>query len=245
MNSFKEIKNIKIKGNLYDDGNHKFYDRSEIITSKLGDKIIIGSESIVQNSFLKSNISINRRNFIHRANIGSFTYTGINTFIRSCEIGSFCSISWNVSIGGGEHPKDRITNCTTSRFHMLDSGHWNKSSNIALEKTYIKQKPCTVGNDVLISSNAVILRDVKIGNGAVIGAGAVVTKDVEPYAIVAGVPAKKIKMRFDDKTIEALEELQWWNWPVEIIRENLDLIYSTKVNEQVLEQLREIKSKIR
>ena len=85
-----------------------------------------------------------------------------------------------------------------------------------------------------------LLRDVRIGNGAVIGAGAVVTKDVEPYSIVAGVPAKIIKKRFDDKTIEALEQIQWWAWPVAVIRNNLDLIYSTKVDDSVIKKLFEI-----
>ena len=223
----------------------KFYDRSEIKKSELGNKIVVGNDTVVQSSVLEGNISINRRNFINRSNIGKYTYTGLNTSIRSSQVGRFCSISWNVSIGGGDHPNDRVTNCTISRFHMLDSREWGNLSNKALATTYRNQKKCTIGNDVLISSNAVILRDVVVGNGAVIGAGAVVTKDVEPYSVVAGVPAKKIKMRFDDKTIAALEEIQWWNWPTETIRENLDLIYSSKVNEEVIAQLKEISNSLK
>jgi acyl-[acyl carrier protein]--UDP-N-acetylglucosamine O-acyltransferase len=85
---------------------------------------------------------------------------------------------------------------------------------------------------------------LKIGNGAIIGAGSVVTKDVEPYSIVVGVPAKPIKKRFDDKIIEAFEKIQWWNWPLDIIRENLELIYSTKVDENVINRMLEISNKI-
>jgi acyl-[acyl carrier protein]--UDP-N-acetylglucosamine O-acyltransferase len=84
-----------------------------------------------------------------------------------------------------------------------------------------------VGHDVWIGANAVILSGVNIGNGAVVAAGAVVNKDVPPYAVVGGVPAKLIKMRFEPEQIAALEKIQWWNWPLEKIRANLDLFYAS------------------
>jgi len=52
-------------------------------------------------------------------------------------------------------------------------------------------------------------------------------------------------MRFEDKTIEALEKIKWWNWPTNIIRENLELIYSTKVDEYVIEKLYEIANNLK
>ena len=72
-----------------------------------------------------------------------------------------------------------------------------------------------VGNDVWIGYEAVILQGVTIGDGAIIGARAVVTRDVEPYTIVGGVPAKAIKRRFPQETIEALRTIRWWDWPPE------------------------------
>ena len=222
----------------------KIYDRGELKKSTIGDYVTIGNDSVVDNCFLEGNNSINRRNFILRSEIGKFTYTGIGTSIRTAKVGRFCSISWNVSIGGGNHPMDKVTTHVLSRFHHLDAGFWDKDQ-IKDDIKRVSSATCIIGNDVLITSNVQILRDVKIGNGAIIGAGAVVTKNVEPYSIVAGVPAKKIKMRFDNITIKALEEIQWWNWPVEVIRENLDLIYSTKVDNSVIEKLKEIASKIK
>ena len=89
----------------------------------------------------------------------------------------------------------------------------------------------TVGSDVWIGYEAVILAGVTIGSGAIIGARALVTRDVPPYAIVGGVPAKLIRKRFDEATIEALLALQWWDWPPERIAANLEAIQSGSLDQ--------------
>lgn len=86
-----------------------------------------------------------------------------------------------------------------------------------------------IGNDVWIGYEAIILAGVTIGDGAIIGARAVVTKDVLPYTVVAGVPAKPIKKRFDDKTISKLLDIQWWNWSDEKIAQNIKAIQSNNI----------------
>jgi len=91
-----------------------------------------------------------------------------------------------------------------------------------------------VGNDVWIGYEAVILSGVHIGDGAIIGARAVVTRDVPPYTIVGGVPAKEIKKRFDEETIQKLQRIEWWNWPVEKIRQFLPQIMNGKVDKLIL-----------
>ena len=90
-----------------------------------------------------------------------------------------------------------------------------------------------IGNDVWIGYEAVILAGVTVGDGAVIGARAVVTKDVPPYTIVGGVPAKQIRKRFDEEIISDLLKLQWWNWPIEKIRQNLEFIKSGNVKKLI------------
>ncbi|MCX2688520.1 CatB-related O-acetyltransferase [Pseudomonas sp. DCB_AW] len=69
-----------------------------------------------------------------------------------------------------------------------------------------------IGHDVWIGRGVTVKRGVTIGNGAIIGAGSVVTKNVEPYSIVAGLPAKTIRMRFSDIIISKLLELEWYNY---------------------------------
>lgn len=83
-----------------------------------------------------------------------------------------------------------------------------------------------IGNDVWIGYEAVILSGVTIGDGAIIGTRAVVTKDVPPYTIVGGVPARQIRKRFSEETIDTLLEIKWWDWPKERIAENIGAIQS-------------------
>lgn len=86
-----------------------------------------------------------------------------------------------------------------------------------------------IGNDVWIGYEAVILAGVTIGDGAVIGARAVVTKDIPPYTIVGGVPAKPIRKRFSQETIDLLLKIKWWNWPEERIRQHITEIQSGRI----------------
>lgn len=88
-----------------------------------------------------------------------------------------------------------------------------------------------VGNDVWIGYEAVVLSGVTIGDGAIIGTRAVVTKDVPPYTIVGGIPAKPIRKRFSDEVVSKLLELQWWNWPENRIKENIDVIQSGRIKD--------------
>ena len=83
-----------------------------------------------------------------------------------------------------------------------------------------------IGNDVWIGYEALIMAGVHIGNGAIIAARAVVTKDVPPYTIVGGVPAKPIRKRFTDDTIQKMEALKWWDWSYEKIKQCLPYLTS-------------------
>jgi len=127
--------------------------------------------------------------------IGSYTYIGANTNITRTNIGRYCSIANNVSIGQGEHSLDRVS--TSARFY---DAAWET----------LTAGESEIGSDVWIGVDAVILRGVRIGIGAVVAANAVVTKDVPAFAIVAGVPARHIRYRFDDEKCKTILESRWW-----------------------------------
>lgn len=90
-------------------------------------------------------------------------------------------------------------------------------------------KAVSIGSDVWIGANVIILPGVSIGDGAVLAAGAVVNKDVQPYSVVGGVPAVEIKKRFSDEMIEKLMRIKWWEWPTETLENNIKYFYSPKV----------------
>ena len=88
-------------------------------------------------------------------------------------------------------------------------------------KSWDNKGDIIIGNDVWIGYEAVILSGVTIGDGAIIGTRALDTKDVPPYTIVGGMPAKIIRKRFEEETINLLLEKKWWNWSREKIAKNI------------------------
>jgi virginiamycin A acetyltransferase len=137
------------------------------------------------------------------------------------EIGKFCSIADEVNIFlGGIHRTDWISTFPFSVF-------FNEADHIQGHPT--TRGDVIIGNDVWIGKGATILSGVKIGDGAVVANDSVVTKDVPAYGIVAGNPAKFLKKRFDDDTINKLEKIAWWEWDIVKILENIDLILSVNM----------------
>jgi len=147
------------------------------------------------------------------SSVGRFTYLADKAAVKHAVIGQFCSIAPNVYIGVGIHPTHWIS---TNPLFYSTKGQLDVSfSDVDL---FNETKRIAIGDDVWVGINAVILDGVTIGSGAVVAAGAIVTKDVPPYAIVGGVPAKIIKFRFDQEVIEALLQLNWWDFSIESIK---------------------------
>ena len=139
------------------------------------------------------------------------------------KIGKFCSIACGAKFlfNSANHTLGSLSTYTFPIFFE----EWELDpKNVA--DAWDNKGDIVVGNDVWIGFEAIILSGVKIGAGAIIGARAVVTKDVEPYTIVGGVPARPIRKRFDDKTIEELLRIRWWDQDAEKIKENLPAIMS-------------------
>jgi phosphonate metabolism protein (transferase hexapeptide repeat family) len=157
---------------------------------------------------------IGERVILREVAAGDFTYFERNGEAIYSTIGKFCSIAANVRIHALEHPLERLTMHKVTyrpneyfRFHGLDQDFRERR----------RARHVTIGHDVWIGHGAVILPGITIGTGAVIGANAVVTKDVEPFQIVAGVPARVIRFRFAESVRQRVLASQWWDWPVEKI----------------------------
>jgi acetyltransferase-like isoleucine patch superfamily enzyme len=160
--------------------------------------------------------------------LGRHTY-GMPTIYSYCgsevhvTIGSFCSIAPDVQIiNGGIHPASWVS---LFPFRI----RWN------LEGAFEDGMPQTrgdivIGSDVWLGTGAMVLSGVKIGDGAIIAARAVVTRDVEPYAIVAGCPARRQAFRFSPEVIKQLMEIRWWEWDDARIREAVPLLSSPNLD---------------
>lgn len=147
-------------------------------------------------------------------------YTRIRQFstIHKTKIGRFTSISRNVRIGLAEHPINLIS--TNSVFYG-HKPHEIRSDWVKPIK-FEERKEIEIGNDVWIGEFVTIKGGVNIGDGAIIAARALVTKDVPPYAIVAGIPAKIVKFRFDQEKINILLKIKWWDYEESEIEKRLE-----------------------
>lgn len=138
------------------------------------------------------------------------------------KIGRFCSIASGVTILlGGEHKTSWIT---TYPFAELFPGA-DSHPLVGCSKGNV-----TIGNDVWVGQDALILSGVKIGDGAVVAAGSIVTRDVAPYSIVGGNPARCIRFRFSEDVIKSLIEIAWWNWSLEEIQKSLPMLLSAETD---------------
>ena len=141
-----------------------------------------------------------------RVKMGRYSYMGFYNSMTDVKIGSFCSIASYCAIGGGRHPINAVS--TSPVFYAGRNGLGKNFSDFSTEKNQGVQ----IGNDVWIGEAVFINDGVRVGTGAIIGAHSVVTKDVPPYAIVAGAPAKVLRYRFEEETIQKLLNSKWWEW---------------------------------
>lgn len=161
--------------------------------------------------------------------VGSWTY-----WFPSCRfftwngddritIGSYTSIAAEVRlVCGGEHS----AGVSSFPFSLMVGG-----------TEPIEAASITIGSDVWMATQAMVLGGVTIGHGAVVAARSVVTRDVPPYAVVAGTPARVVRYRFDEETVSRLLSLAWWTWPEDQVRRNLDRLRGADVGalEEILE----------
>ncbi len=153
-------------------------------------------------------------NYFVDSTIGKNSYISFYSIVSYTTIGNYCSIGPNCVIGYGDHLTDYFTTSPTI--------YYNEEvlpKEFVLKNKQQNYKHISIGNDVWIGASCFIKNGVKIGNGAIIGAHSTVLKDVPDYAVVVGTPARVIRYRFDEKIIDALGKLNWWNYePNEAVR---------------------------
>lgn len=153
----------------------------------------------------------------HLYAIGAFSYVQ-SALPTDTQIGRYCSIARGVSALGEGHPIDHFSTSpvfykprlypfaadeATYRLSQFRKKEWHAEST---------RSPIRIGNDVWIGRAAVLKDGVSIGHGSIVAQGALVTKDVPPYAIVGGIPARVIRFRFPESTVERLLRSQWWQY---------------------------------
>lgn len=210
--AFKEV--IYLSRLQIDNPLCNFYSGSKIFNTSFGKYIVVFNDVLMDSCI-----------------VGDRTYIQKRTSIFNAEIGKFCSIASDVSIGPGIHKMDGIS--TNPIFYL---------KNTPLLKTYCyddlfaSSKRTVIGHDVWIGEKAIILDGLNIGTGAIIAAGAVVTKDVEPYSVVGGVPAKLIRFRFTEIEIKEILKSKWWDFPESWFEKNFMIFnnYNDFINNIIL-----------
>lgn len=169
----------------------------------------IDPTSVVRDSDFGRYTYLGPRSTVADTILGDYGYAVGDNQIAHADIGKFCNIASGVRINPSNHPWWRAT---LHHFTYRSASHGFSLPDDEEIFAWRARDRVTIGPDVWIGHNAIVMPGVKVGVGAVIGSGAVVTRDVEPFAIVVGVPAKVLRFRVDEMTAERLTRIAWWDW---------------------------------
>ncbi len=152
--------------------------------------------------------------------LGDYTYVERHSELIYTQTGRFCAIAADVRLNALNHPIDRVSQ---HKFTYRANEYFvGKKLDHAFREQRLAEGKVVLGHDVWVGHGAIVLPGVTIGTGAVVGAGAVVTRDVEPYAIVAGTPARFVRWRFEPEIGQRLLRLEWWNWSHDRLADAVD-----------------------
>ncbi len=173
---------------------------------------------------------------VEKCMVGYASYLSKDTAFENVKIGRYSSVGPRVRLIRGQHPTSKFVST-----HQMFYSTYSPIKKTYVEKDLFEQNRCTgegytveIQNDVWIGADVTIMEGVTVGNGAIVAAGANVVKDVEPYAIVGGNPARLIRYRFEEKDIDFLTKLSWWNKPRNWIAEHAEYFCDIKILKEKL-----------
>ena len=173
-------------------------------------QIIVEEGALYKNTDFLGCAHLDRYSCVSNSSFGKYIGVGCFSYISRSRIQNYVSIGSRCSIGGYEHP---INWLSTAAFQWKNSP-WEDLNIIGSNAETPKQHTTSIGNDVWVGDNAVILQGVFIPNGVIVGANSIVTKSPPAFSIIAGNPAVPIKMRFNDEIIAHIERTKWWDLPI-------------------------------
>jgi len=186
---------------------------------KLGDEPFLHEGCEITATTFGRFVEIGAGSRLQFSTIGDYSYCDRYADIANAEVGKFANIASFTRIGPTDHP---MAQASLHHFLYRSPDYWDDTDIDADYFAHRKSRRAWIGHDTWIGHGAVIRPEVRVGDGAVVASSAVVTRDVPPYTIVAGIPAKPMRMRFPEPVAERLIALAWWDWSHETLRERLE-----------------------
>lgn len=183
------------------------------------EKPFVHPECEITDSTFGAFVEIGKGSRVSFSSLGDYSYCDRYADIANAKIGKFANIAAFSRIGATDHPLE-----TASLHHFLyrSDDYWEDAPRDDAFFAQRKSRIATIGHDTWIGAGAMIKPDVTLGHGAVVAAGAVVTKNVDPYTIVAGTPAKPMRLRQPKDIADRLIALAWWDWSHDRLRAALE-----------------------
>ncbi|GAA2841838.1 hypothetical protein EDC40_102339 [Aminobacter aminovorans] len=189
------------------------------MSRKLSEQPWIHPSAEVTQSTLGRWTEVSERTRISESSLGDYSYVMQDCSLWCTTVGKFSNIAAAVRCNATNHPTWRPT---LHHFTYRASDYWEDASHETEFFEWRRSNAVTIGHDTWLGHGSTVLPGVTVGDGAAVGSGAVVTKNVAPYTIVAGVPAKPLRERFDRKTADRFQALAWWDWDHARLRVALD-----------------------
>ena len=173
----------------------------------------------IRDSTFGAYVEIGRGSRIAHSRLDDYSYCDRYADIANAQVGKFANIAAFSRIGATDHP---LNTAACHHFLYRSDDYWDDADRDAEFFAHRKSRIAHIGHDTWIGAGAMIKPEVTLGHGAVVAAGAVVTRDVDPYTIVAGTPAKPLRLRQPRAIADRLIALAWWDWPHEALRTALE-----------------------